>query len=66
VQPNTATIVLLVIKLDRDALITELERFSGAELVYANLDDSTIDRFRTALGDTHTDAPTEAAPAGEV
>ena len=65
VQPGTATIVLLVVKLDRDALITELERFSGAELVYANLDDSTIDRLKAALGDTHTDAATEAAPASE-
>jgi uncharacterized membrane protein len=52
VQPETATIVLLVIKLDRDALATELERFSGAELVYANLDESTIERLKAALGDT--------------
>jgi uncharacterized membrane protein len=63
VQPNTATIVLLVIKLDRDALVAELERFSGAELVYANLDDSTIDRLKAALGDTHKNAPAEAAPS---
>lgn len=65
VQPNTATIILLVVKLDRDALITELERFAGAELVYANLDDSTIERLKEALGDTHTDAPDEATPANE-
>jgi uncharacterized membrane protein len=66
VQPNTATIILLVIKLQRDALVAEAARFTGAELVYANLDDSTIERLKAALGDTHTDAPTEAAPAGEV
>jgi uncharacterized membrane protein len=65
VQPGTATIVLLVIKLDRDALVAELERFSGAELLYANLDESTIERLKTALGDTHTDVPSEAAPASE-
>ncbi|HEX4490357.1 MAG TPA: DUF1269 domain-containing protein [Acidimicrobiia bacterium] len=63
VQPGTATIVLLVIKLERDALAAELERFSGAELVYANLDDSTVERLKAALGDTHSDAPDEAAPA---
>lgn len=61
VQPDTATIVLLVTKLDRDALITEAARFTGAELVYANLDQSTIDRIKEALGDSHVDA--SAAPA---
>jgi uncharacterized membrane protein len=57
VQPGTATIVLLVIKLDRDALAAELERFSGAELVYANLDESTLDRLKAALGDTSASTP---------
>jgi len=65
VQPETATIILLVTKLDRDALIAEAARFTGAELVYANLDDSTIERLKEALGDTHTDAPSETAPASE-
>jgi uncharacterized membrane protein len=55
VQPGTATIVLLVTKLDRDALVAEAKRFTGAELVYANLDESTIDRIKQALGDTHVD-----------
>ena len=73
VQPDTATIVLLVTKLDRDALVAEAARFTGAELVYANLDEWTIDRLKTALGDTHveaaaapppTDAPDIAEPAG--
>jgi uncharacterized membrane protein len=65
VQLETATIILLVTKLDRDALITEAARFTGAELVYANLDDSTLERLKEALGDTHTDAPSEAAPASD-
>jgi uncharacterized membrane protein len=65
VQPDTATIVLLVTKLDRDALVAEAERFTGAELVYANLDPSTIDRIKAALGDTHTDAVGEPAPPVE-
>jgi uncharacterized membrane protein len=60
VQPDTATIVLLVTKLDRDALVTEAARFTGAELVYANLDDSTIERIKHALGDTHVEP--SAAP----
>ena len=63
VQPGTATVVLLVTKLDRDALVAEAGRFEGAELVYANLDESTLDRLKKALGDTHTAAPTDPTPA---
>ncbi|MDQ1465637.1 MAG: hypothetical protein QOH10_52 [Actinomycetota bacterium] len=63
VQPSTATIVLLVTKLDRDALVAEAARFTGAELVYANLDESTIDRIKQALGDTHVgDTHVEPTP----
>jgi uncharacterized membrane protein len=54
VQPGTATVVLLVTELDRAALIQETARFTGAELVYANLDDDTIDKIKLALGDTST------------
>jgi uncharacterized membrane protein len=63
VQPDTATIVLLVTKLDREALVAEAKRFTGAELVYANLDQSTIDRIKEALGDAHADAGAASAPA---
>jgi uncharacterized membrane protein len=65
VQPGTATIVLLITKLHRDALVTEAARFAGAELVYANLDESTIDRIKEALGDTHTGTDDEPAPSVE-
>jgi uncharacterized membrane protein len=65
VQPGTATIVLLVTKLDRDALVAEAARFTGAELVYANLDESTIDRIKAALGDTHVDTDAQPAPTVE-
>jgi uncharacterized membrane protein len=69
VQPGTATIVLLVTKLDRDALVAEAARFTGAELVYANLDESTIDRIKQALGDTHAethaDTPAEPTPTSD-
>jgi uncharacterized membrane protein len=50
VQPGRATVALLVEDLDRNALVAEAARFTGADLVYANLDDVTIDRLRDALG----------------
>lgn len=49
VQPGTATVALLVGELDNEALITEARRFTGAELVYANLDEVTLGRIRAAL-----------------
>ncbi len=52
VQPGTSTLVLLVTQLDREALMDELARFSGAHLVYANLDPATLVRIRQALGET--------------
>jgi len=58
VKPGTATVALLIENLDRDALVAEAARFTGAELVYSNLDEFTIDRIRTAL-----EAPVLAAPA---
>ena len=54
VQPRTATVALLVEDLDRDAFIAAA-RFTGAELVYANLDDATIERVKGAFA---TRAPT--------
>lgn len=52
VKPDTAILALLVTDLDRTALVDEAARFTGAELVYANLDTATIDRIKAALGDT--------------
>ena len=49
VQPGTATVALLVEDLDRNALVAEAARFTGAELVYANLDNATIERVRDAF-----------------
>jgi uncharacterized membrane protein len=49
VQPGRATVALLVEDLDRDALVAEVARFTGAELVYSNLDNLTIDRLEEAL-----------------
>jgi hypothetical protein len=43
-------VALLVTDLDRNALVEEASRFTGARLVYANLDDATIGRIAEALG----------------
>jgi len=48
-----------VANLDHNALVDETARFSGAQLIYANLDDITIDRIRSALGQL----PLEHEPA---
>jgi uncharacterized membrane protein len=66
VDAGTTTLVLLVTDLDRAALITELERFAGAHLVYANVDPAWEARMRTALGESSTTPPsttTEATPS---
>jgi len=68
VQPGTATVALLVTDVDRNALVTEVERFVGAELVYTNLDATTMDRIKAALGDEHitpADAPKTPGTAPE-
>jgi uncharacterized membrane protein len=59
VQPGNAMVALLVTDLDRDALVAEAARFTGARLVYANLDDATIARIAEALG---TDVPQLGEP----
>jgi uncharacterized membrane protein len=51
VAEGTTTLALLLEDLDPGALVDELERFSGAHLVYANLDPSWLDRMRAALGE---------------
>jgi uncharacterized membrane protein len=52
VQPGRATVALLAEEVDKDALVAEVRRFTGAELVYTNLDNLTADRLEEALG-TH-------------
>jgi uncharacterized membrane protein len=49
VQPGTVTVALLVDDVDQDALVAEAERFTGARLVYANLDPGTMARVESAL-----------------
>lgn len=60
VAAGTTTVALLVTDFNRDTLVAEAERFAGAHLVYANLDQATFERLRTALGMV-TSVP-EAAP----
>jgi uncharacterized membrane protein len=49
VAPGMVIVALLVEDLNRDALVKEAARFTGAELVYANLDEETIKRVEAAL-----------------
>lgn len=67
VERGTTTVALLLAEVDRDALVAEAGRFTGAELVYANVDVDTIARIRLALGETPAAdvAPdADGAPAG--
>lgn len=48
-EPNTTTAAFLVSHLRIEALIDEAQRFPGARLVYANLDDATLQRIHDAL-----------------
>lgn len=64
VHPDTVILALLVTHLDEDALVTETERFSGAHLVYTNLDSVGMRRLEEALGEpAPADAPAVDAPA---
>ena len=51
VEPGRTIVALLVEDLEEDALVGEVERLAGAELVYAHLDEGTIERIKGALGD---------------
>ncbi len=51
VQPGTSTVAILLEDVNTEALVKEAARFTGAHLVYANLDRNTIDRVTDALGD---------------
>jgi uncharacterized membrane protein len=62
VQPGKATAALLMTDVNRDALVAEAARFTGARLVYANLEQHTLDRLADALGSA-TPVPSPAEPA---
>jgi uncharacterized membrane protein len=50
VRPGTATVAMLASEIVEDHLVAEVERFAGAELVYANVDDEMLRRMTDALG----------------
>ncbi len=52
VEPGTTTVILLVEDVDRNALVAEAERFSGAKLVMSTFEPSTMQRIGDALGST--------------
>jgi uncharacterized membrane protein len=60
VQPDTATVALLIEDLNRDALVDEAARFTGAELVYANLEEHTLERITDALAGVESHSEAEA------
>jgi uncharacterized membrane protein len=62
VQPGTVTVVLLLGRLDRTLVLDELERFSGAHLVYANVTPDLVQRIRDALDDPSTGPLTAEEP----
>lgn len=66
VRPGTTTVVLLLDSPDVETVLRELERFTGARLVYANVPPDVIDRIRTAIDDPTTGPLTGGtAPEGE-
>jgi uncharacterized membrane protein len=50
VDPDRVILALLVSDVDINVLVEEAGRFAGAELVYANLDPTTLARLHQALG----------------
>ncbi len=51
VKPGTATVAMLASHLQIEALLGEARRYPGSELVYANLDESFLERLTEALGE---------------
>lgn len=65
-DPHKTTVALLVDDLDNTALVDEVKRFTGARLVYANLDDETLARIYESLGQIPgTAATARPAAAGD-
>jgi uncharacterized membrane protein len=61
VHPGSVILALLVTNLDETALVDEAARFSGAHLVYTNLDSVGMRRLEEALGEevVEADAPAD-------
>ena len=63
-EPGTTIVAVLVTHLDKEALVAEVSRFSGAHLVYANLDEGTLNRLKEALGQPLDEADPADVSAG--
>jgi len=55
IAAGTATVAVLVRSVALEALVKEASRFTGASLIYANLDPGTVSRLREALGEAPGD-----------
>jgi uncharacterized membrane protein len=64
VEPGNTILALLCENVDRQALTDELERFPNAHLVYANVDDSWLERMHQALGESITIQPAASGDDG--
>jgi uncharacterized membrane protein len=63
VEPGNTILALLCEDIDRQALTDELARFPNAHLVYANVDDSWLERMHEALGESiPAEPPSDAVP----
>ena len=66
VGPEKVILALLVSDVDMQELIAESARFAGADLVYSNVDPSTLSRLRQALDVADTDdSDVEVSPADD-
>jgi uncharacterized membrane protein len=63
VAEGTTTVAILAHDISMQALIDEAHRFTGAELVYANLDPFASGRLRTALGQVALEEPSDSLPS---
>ncbi len=52
VEPGKAIVAILISEFQLDALLGEARRFTGSQLVYANLDDRFLEKLTEALGDS--------------
>jgi uncharacterized membrane protein len=64
VHPGTYTVVVLATALNIEVLVSEVQRFPGGHLVYANLPPDTVNRLERAMGDEPHDVPDYDRDAG--
>jgi uncharacterized membrane protein len=65
VDPDTVILALLVSDVDMPALVEESKRFAGAELVYANVDPTTLNQLEQSLRPSSVPDDDASADAGD-